>query len=656
MVVAAALFLLFAALAYEPLLHAGFIWDDDSYVTENKTLRDADGLRRIWLVPEATPQYYPLVHTSFWVEYHLWGLNPLGYHIVNVILHALAALLLYIVLVRLRLPGAWLAAAIFTLHPVEVETVAWVTERKNLLSAVFHLAAALAYLRFSPTEEDEVPGVGRWGWYFISLILFVCALFSKTVACSLPAALLLVYWWKTGKVRRKNVLPLLPYFCVGIALGLGTAWLEKTHVHAEGPEWDLTFAQRCLIAGRALWFYASKLVWPHPLTFIYPRWTIDPSQVWQWLFPAAAIGVVATLWALRKRIGRGPLTGVLFFAGTLAPALGFFNVYPMRYSFVADHFQYLASIGLIVLIAFALSRAPTWTPAPLLVLLGILTWHQAKIYRSAETVWRATLRDNPTASIARNNLSQILLSRGDIDPAIELCREVLAVKPDPVAELNLGYGLLQKGQLDEAIAHCRQSIAEQPIAPEAYYDIAQACLKKSQFAEAITNFQMATRLKPDYPAAFCNLGYALLQTGRVPEAIASYEKSIALDPDYALPHNDLGSIELRLEQTNDALLHFQRAAELAPKFVEAHYNLASLLLAEGKLDEARNECEKVIEQRPELAQAHYLLGKLGAAYSQRGRMDMAATVTEQALKLAQAAHENELAEKLSRQLQSYRAP
>jgi tetratricopeptide (TPR) repeat protein len=577
----------------------------------------------------------------------------LGYHVVNVILHALAAFLLYIVLVRLRLPGAWLAAAIFTLHPVEVETVAWVTERKNLLSAVFYFSAAMAYLRFSPPADDEVPGARRWGWYVTSLMLFVGALFSKTVACSLPAALLLIYWWKTGKVQKKNVLPLLPFFCVGIALGLGTAWLEKTHVHAEGPEWALTFTQRCLIAGRALWFYASKLIWPYPLTFIYPRWTVDPRQAWQWLFPVAAIGVIVTLWALRKRIGRGPLAGVLFFAGTLAPALGFFNVYPMRYSFVADHFQYLASIGLIALIAFALNRAPAWTPAPLLILLGVLTWHQAKIYSSAETVWRATLRDNPTASIARNNLSQILLGRGDIDQAIKLSQEVLARKPDPVAELNLGYALLQKGQLDDAIAHCRQSIAEQPNDPEAYYDIGQACLKKSQFDAAITNFQMATILKPDYAAAFCNLAYALLQTGRVPEAVANYEKSIALDPDYALPHNDLGSIELRLGKTNEALAHFQRAAELAPQFVEAHYNLASLLLAEGKLEEARNECEKVVVQRPGLAQGHYLLGKIGAAYAQRGRIADAMLITKHALQLAQAAHETDLAATLSRQLQSY---
>ena len=344
-----------------PALRGGFNWDDDAYVTNNLTLRSVHGLSQIWGQLTATPQYYPLVFTSFWLEYHLWGLNPLGYHVVNVLLHALAAMLLWRVLVRLQLPGAWLAAGIFALHPVAVESVAWVTERKNVLSAVFYFAAALAYLRWRDdgTTTTGLRATSSWRslvLYLLSLALFICALFSKTVTASLPAALLLVIWWKHGRIAGRDVWPLLPFFVAGAALGLVTSWLERTHVGANGPEWALSFFDRCLIAGRALWFYAGKLFWPANLTFIYPRWQIDPGIWWQWLFPAAAIALVMILWSLRGRIGRGPLVAVLFFAGTLLPALGFANVYPMRYSFVADHFQYLASVGLIVLAAAGLTK------------------------------------------------------------------------------------------------------------------------------------------------------------------------------------------------------------------------------------------------------------------------------------------------------------
>ncbi|HEX4342912.1 MAG TPA: O-GlcNAc transferase, partial [Verrucomicrobiae bacterium] len=321
-------------IAYQPMWHAGFIWDDDAYVTNNQTLHDLNGLKQIWLEPKATPQYYPLVYTTFWLEYHTWKLNPLGYHVVNVLLHALGSLLLWRVLKRLALPGAWLAAAIFALHPVNVESVAWVTERKNVLSAVLFFAAALAYLRFDGLAESKKR---LWTWWCAALLLFIGALLSKTVACSLPAALLLVCWWKKGRVTMADVLPLIPFFIMGLGLGLHTAWLEKHHVGASGAEWSLSFIERCLIAGRALWFYAGKLVWPSQLTFIYPRWQIGTGVWWQWLFPLAVLAVVVTLWRARKRLGRGPLVAVLFFAGTLLPALGFFDLYPMRYSFVADH-------------------------------------------------------------------------------------------------------------------------------------------------------------------------------------------------------------------------------------------------------------------------------------------------------------------------------
>ncbi|MHC4081279.1 MAG: hypothetical protein ACYSU2_08170, partial [Planctomycetota bacterium] len=297
---AAALLVLMTLAAYWPATSCGYIWDDDDYVHQNVLLRSTGGLGEIWLDVGATPQYYPLVHTSYWLEYRLWEDDPRGYHVVNILLHALGAVLLWRVLKRLGVPGAWVAAAVFALHPVHVESVAWITERKNVLSGVFYLGSALLYLRFTLRTGEDRPS--RW-LYAGALALFVCALLSKTVACSLPAALLLVLWWKRGHIGWQDARLLAPFFALGVAFGLLTIWMEVHRVGAEGATWNLTFIDRCLIAGRALGFYAGKLIWPWPLMFVYPRWQINASAWWQYTFPAAAAAVVVGLWLARNRIG-----------------------------------------------------------------------------------------------------------------------------------------------------------------------------------------------------------------------------------------------------------------------------------------------------------------------------------------------------------------
>lgn len=262
--------------AYLPSIRAGFIWDDDQHVTDNTLLRSARGLKLIWTALGATPQYYPLTHTSFWIEYHLWGSSPTGYHVINVALHAGSALLLWRILRLLRVPGAWLATCLFALHPIEVESVAWITERKNVLSGVFYSGAMLAYL--TGTRGDSRP---RPGWYLCSLVLFACALLSKTLTGTLPGAILLILWWKDGRLPWKHGLHLAPMIVAAFAAGSITSWMERTQVGAAGPDWDFSILERTLIAGRALWFYAYKIVVPYQFTFVYPRWEVDPHVVWQ---------------------------------------------------------------------------------------------------------------------------------------------------------------------------------------------------------------------------------------------------------------------------------------------------------------------------------------------------------------------------------------
>lgn len=362
-------------IAYWPALQGGFVWDDNAHVT-TAAMRSFHGLWRIWFSLGATQQYYPLLHSAFWLEHRLWGDAVLGYHLVNLAQHASAACLVILIVRRLALPGAWLAGLVFALHPVCVESVAWISEQKSTLSAVFYLSSALIYLGFDRTR--------RRSHYLWATALFVCALLTKTVTATLPAALLVVFWWKRGRLDlRRDVCPLLPWFAMGAVAGLFTAWVERTSIGARGADFAIAPLQRLLIAGRVPWFYAAKLFWPVNLMFTYPRWNIDPAAWWQWLFP---IGLLAAFILAAKR--RAALAALLFFVGTLFPVLGFLNVYPFRFSWVADHFQYLACLGIIVpLVGQAGSLRRAGSPL-LLLTLAILTFRQAAMYADAETLYR----------------------------------------------------------------------------------------------------------------------------------------------------------------------------------------------------------------------------------------------------------------------------
>jgi tetratricopeptide (TPR) repeat protein len=645
--------------AYLPALGCGFIWDDESYVTENLTLRSLAGLRQIWFTPAATPQYYPLVHSGFWLEYHLWGLAPLGYHIVNVLLQGVAAWLLYSVLARLRVPGAWLAAAIFALHPVQVESVVWVTERKNVLSAVFYFASALAYLRFSPIEEIAAQAKSRWNWYFLALILFIAALLSKTVTCSLPAAILLAIWWKRGRLRWSDVSPLTPFFVAGACLGMFTSWAEKYRVGAEGPQWALTFAQRFLVAGRAVWFYAEKLACPVHLTFVYPRWEINAGQWWQWLFPAAAIGVVATLWLMRARLGRGPLAAVLLFGGTLGPALGFVNVYPMRFSFVADHFQYLAAVGLIILAAAWIIRWPRWTVALLLAALASLTWWQIGMYRDPETLWRTTLARNPNAFLAHNELGVILIKKGQLQEASDHFLKVLETHPDDVdARCNLGLILFENGQIDDAGLQFRRALGIEPNSELAHNGIGSVLLRQGQVDEAVTHFRKAVSLNPADVNARLNLGLAFAQKHQLDDAISEFEKCIVVSPETAAAQANLGDIFLKKGRVDESLAHYQAALALQPANPAILNDLAWIRAANS---DARfrdgAEAVRLAERACQLTdyRVPVILNTLAAAYAEAGRFDDAVAMAEKARQLVIASGNHDGADKVQETIQLFKS-
>jgi len=635
-----------------PLAQAGFVWDDDMYVVNNPTLRTLGGLRDIWLEPRSLPQYYPLVHTTFWVEYRLWGLDPRGYHLVNLLLHTGSALFLWTLLRRLAVPGAWLAAAVFAVHPVHVESVAWITERKNVLSTVLYLASALSLLSFFGIGERP----RSWGRYALGCALFLGALWSKTVTASLPAALLLVLWWKKPRLGVRDVLPLLPLFVLGAGFGLTTAWLEKHHVGAQGDAWDLGFVERCLIAGRALWFYAAKLVWPHNLTFIYPRWTIDARQALPYFFPAGAAAVLLALWLRRDRLGKGPLVGALFFAGTLVPALGFFNVFPMRYSFVADHFQYLASVGVIATLAAAVAELFRGRPlagraaaALVLALLAFLTSRQARVYRDLETLWRDTLAKNPRAWMAHTNLGMILVRRGDVEEGIAHYRTSIEIEPTLLEpRLNLGEVLQRQGRYEEAIPIIAEAVRLHPENPFARYNLGTALAKRGQYAEAVTQLREAVARRPGLVEAQFNLGTALLNLGRLDEASAHFQAALRARPDHAGAHLNLARV---LELQGDAArARTERVAGL---------RLRAFALASQEDPGARNgpEAVRLAEQAVSLAGPGdaLALDALAAAFAETGRFDDAVRAAREAVEAARGRGSTALARSIEARLALYRS-
>lgn len=587
-------------LAYRHAWTAGYIWDDDVYVTQNKLLTAPDGLRRIWFSLDSPSQYFPLVYTTFRLEHALWGLNPVGYHWVNILLHAANAVLVWRLLVALRVPGAWLAAALFALHPVHVESVAWITERKNVLMGLFFLLSLLAWVRF---VERESKGVGKY--YALALLFYALALFSKTTACTLPAALLLIFWLKKIPITLRRITQIAPFVILGIAMGLVTIWWERHHQGTQGELFAIGLPERFLVAGRALWFYLGKLFWPANLVFSYPRWTISAANPLDYLWLLAAAGLAAGIYFARRRLGRGPEVALLFFAATLSPMLGFIMLYTFRYSFVADHYQYLASIGPLALAAAGLTTAckflgqkrvflepALW--AALLASLGALTWQQCKMYSDSDTLWWTTIAKNPQSWMAYNNIA---------------------------------ISLLQKGKTDEAIAHYNKALELDPNYGEGHYNLANALLRLGRTEEAVAHYEKALEIYPKNISARYNLASVLVQSGRVEEGMAHYRKALELNPRNAAAHNNLGTTLLRLGRVDEAAAHYRQALALDPNNAQANYNLANTLVPKGRLDEAIQHYRRALQSNPRDAAAHDRLSKV---LRQLGRFDEADAHAQQA--------------------------
>lgn len=669
---------------FSPAIWCGYIWDDTRYPLNAAVQNGSDGLFDIWFNPSrpatahspavyTTPQYYPMTYTSFWVGYELWGHDPRGSHAFNIVIQAFAALLLWEVLRRLKVPGAWLAAALFAIHPLQTESVAWVSERKNVLAGLFFFASILTYLRFLRLNSDDSdpPSYGDPGWYWLSLILFICGLLSKSIVCSMPVVVGILIWWKRGKISLKNIALLIPFLICGMAMSAVTSWFEIHIVGATGSDWGFSAVDRIWIAGHVIWFYVMKLIWPVNLTLVYPKWPLGPAE---WGYVAATVAVVAILLALQKKIGRGAAAAVLIYLVTLVPAMGFINIFPMRYSYVADHFQYLSGVALIVLAVAIIARilrplGNSKRIIGLILAIGVLGIYsvssssQTHVFTNSETLWRNVIAKNPKAWLAYENLSLVLADQAE---------QSAADQQDPAQSAKDA-----KSHAEEAIQMAQHALALRSNLADAHDNWGRALVVLKEPAQALEQFRKAEALDPKLISIKNNIGVALARLGRRQEAEQTYRRAASLSgppvvrsmirinlaqmlmedgakagtraanaknpaqkktltaeraskylearqqlesatqitPRDPKAWYQLGLLLIRMGDNHDAFNAMSEATKLDPDMVDAHKELGTLFGLAGQYAEAGQEFLKVVKLEPDNADAYaamgYMAGKLG---------------------------------------------
>jgi tetratricopeptide (TPR) repeat protein len=615
----AAILVVAVFLAYQPAWRGGFLWDDDSHLLDNPVLNPG-GLAKVW-VPGGYLNYWPLTFTAYWLQFKIWGLTPIGFHAVNIAVHAISALLLWRILVQLRTPGAMFAAAIFALHPVNVESVAWISQLKNILSLMLALVSVLLFLAY------ERQG-GWWRWA-LAIAAFALSTLAKGMVITLPLVLLTCAWWQRGRIGRRDLLGVVPYFVIGAVMTGVEVWTQHLMGAGAAVRSD-GLLSRAAVAGCAEWFYFWKVIWPLDLCFIYPRWRIESWNALSYL-PGALLAILLALaWWRRGTWGRPIVMLIVCYTALLLPVLGFVNILFMCYSLVADHWQYAAMIvpcavlagaaatlcrwreasevGLLAGLATMLRMVPSAHPAAattamhapksprivqgclgvaLLAALAVLTWRQSRMYADRETLFRTTIESNPDCWLAHANVGRALAGRGQVDEAIAHFRKALEINPDYLdADNNLGAVLAGRGQVDEAMAHFRKVLKIKPDDVDAHNNLGLVLAGRGEMDEAMAHYRRALEIKPDYANAHNNLGLALAGRGEMDEAIAHYRKALEINPDLAVAHRNLGRALAGRGETDEAIAHYRKALEINPDDVEAHVNLGAALAGRGQGDEA----------------------------------------------------------------------
>lgn len=634
---------LLALLCYWPAMYGELLWDDPAHVTKEH-LRSIEGLWKIWTEVLATQQYYPVTHSTFWIQYQLWGDSTFAYHLANVLQHAANACLFAWLLRRLWSSGSrataavsgpalgteWIAAILFVAHPVFVESVAWISEQKNTLSLLFYLLAAHALLSFDKTR--------RPGFYLLATLLFVLALGSKTVSATLPAAFLVAMWWREGSLSwNRHVLPVLPWFGLAAVAGLSTVWIEANLIGASGDGYELSLVERTLLAGRILWFYVGSIIWPLNLSFFYELWDVQ-EQAYEWVgYLIAAVAVTFGLWAIRKKT-RGPLAIWLLFAGSLFPALGFFNVFPFAFSYVADHFQYLASLSIIagsaVCIAYAsrkVSEKGQMVGTVVFVALTLsligLSREQSSHYSDNETLFRASIESVPNNWMAHRILAgAISIEPGRVEEAMHHYGRAIELNPSS-PDAHYGYGTMlayDPARIDEAISHYKRAIELRPNFAEALTAVgAELARDPARHAEAIEHFEKALEEKPFLAITHYQLAKVLVQSPDTwPEGMSHYEEALLHDENNAIFHYAYGRELAKIPpQHEKAVRYLKKSLSLNPGLVGAYVDLARILsISPRGIEEAMSLYETALTIDPDNVDT---INGIAIIFARKGQFDQA---------------------------------
>ncbi len=632
--------ILVVVLAYSPVWWAGYVWDDEVVVAANPVIVGPLGLKEIWTTSAA--DICPLTLTTFWIEHKLWGSAPLPYHLANVLLHAAAAIALWRVLLALRIPGAWLGAALWALHPVQVESVAWISEMKNTESGLFFLLSILFFVKSLRADGLEKQ-TGANSNYILTLLFAALALASKSSTVTLPVILCLCAWWVQGRWQLRDLIKTIPVFFMSLAAGLVSLWTQKPQLATFiDPQFTHTWPERLVTAGNAVWFYLGKLLWPYPLSAVYPRWNIDAHH-WTAYLPLAAVFVLLLLFFFNRATwSRAWFFVFACYLAALLPVLGLVDNTIFRFSFVFDHLQYLAGIGPLALAAAGIAQLahrvfskqlwfqPT-LGSTLLLLLGTLSFQRAGVYTNQETLWTDTLSKNPDCAVAYGNLGALRAVQGLGNEALDYCRKAVALNSDYAeAHNNLGVLLLAEGRTEEAISHYQDALRINPTYVDAHKNLGNAFTQTGRLDEAIGEYQKALQINPGHAEAHFGLGIALTKKGQMDDAVSEYRKALEISPQYSEAHNNLGSLLSQQGQPDEARSEFQKAVDLSPANVEAQFNLGNLLLQHAQYDEAIVHYQKTLELNPNFWEAH---NNLGMAYFRLNRLDDAIAQFQEALRL-----------------------
>jgi len=631
----AATILALTFVVYLPAMRGAWIWGDNERVYDNPFYKDVSGLRKLWVSREPK-DYWPLFYTAFWVQWRLWGTETTGYHVVNVIWHGLVAVLLWRVLVRLRVPGAWLAGALFAVHPVHVDSVAWISEFVNPFSASFCLLALLCYLRCD--ERDS------WAWYAASVLLFLLAMLSKASVAMLPAVLVLCRLWMSRPWRWRDAVRLGGLLVVAVSLSLVTVWFQKHSAGAHGYEWSAGFAERTAVAGHIIWFYLTKTLVPYKLMFVYPKWHIDPRSLTSYV-PMAGVIALAGVFVWKWRVwGRCMFVGLGTFVVCLFPVLGYFDMFYMKYSYVADHWQYLASMGAIAWAvglatwgtewaASRLSgRAARWAPwerllwgLTVVAIFGTITWRHAATYTDLERVWRDTLAVDNNVGMVHTNLGTLLGRRAQAMMA--------EARRDPAGSARAQADRLMK----EAEQHYREALRIDPRDEDAHANLGALHFRRGDVTSAIAHYREALKIKPAHTGAHTKLAKAMLKLGQIDQAARHLDAVARMRSRSAPAQRDLANVLVMQGQWAEAVRGYRAALDLAPQDVVTLHRLA-WLLATCPDDVVRNGTEALsLAQRAcHLTDRNdpLALDALAAAHAEQGHYQQAEATIDAALRAA----------------------